>query len=85
VEYFRSGEQRDVYAFALLAHVDKATVDPLDLGQWRFHVLATSVLDARTRSQHSVTLESLEQLAGPPVEYSRLGQAVEDAARRAAR
>jgi hypothetical protein len=26
----------DVYVFALLAHTDKATVDPLSLDQWRF-------------------------------------------------
>ena len=26
--------QADVYVFAVLAHKDKATVDPLDLSQW---------------------------------------------------
>jgi len=71
--------QADVYVFALFAHVDKATVDPLDLGQWRFYVLPTSVLDARKRSQHSITLRSLEGLAGPAVEYSCLRDAVERA------
>ncbi|MDO8479647.1 MAG: hypothetical protein Q7W02_26315 [Candidatus Rokubacteria bacterium] len=77
--------QADVYVFALLAHVDKATIDPLDLGQWRFYVLPTSVLDGRSRSQHSITLKSLERLAGLPVEYSRVSDAVERAAGRAAR
>lgn len=77
--------QADVYVFALLAHIDKATIDPLDLGQWRFYVLPTSVLDARIRSQHSITLKSLEGLAGPPAEYSRLREAVEHAARKPAR
>lgn len=77
--------QADVYVFALLAHVDKATIDALDLGQWRFYALATSVLDARTRSQHSITLKSLEELTGPPVEYARLREMVENAARTAAR
>jgi hypothetical protein len=72
--------QADVYVFALLAHVDKPTIDPLDLGQWRFYVLPTSVLNARTRSQHSITLKSVEGLAGPPVEYSLLREAVEKAA-----
>lgn len=52
----------DVYVFALLAHMDKATLDPTDVDQWRFYVLPTSVLDARTRSQHSITLRSLEGL-----------------------
>lgn len=39
--------QADVYVFALLSHVDKPTIDPLDLGQWRFYVLSTSVLAHR--------------------------------------
>lgn len=71
--------QADVYVFALLAHIDKATVDPLDLGQWRFYALPTSVLDARAGSQHSITLKSLEALAGPPVEYASLKETVEHA------
>jgi hypothetical protein len=74
--------QADVYVFALLAHIDKATIDPLDLGQWRFYVLPTSLLDARSRSQHSITLKSLEGLAGPPVEYAGVNEAVERAAGR---
>jgi hypothetical protein len=50
-----------VYVFALLAHTDKATVNPLNLDQWRFYVLPTAVLDAR--SQDSITLKTLEELA----------------------
>jgi hypothetical protein len=71
--------QADVYVFALLAHLDKATLDPLDLGQWRFYVVPTLLLDARSRSQHSITLKSLEGLAGPPVEYAGVKEAVERA------
>lgn len=70
----------DVYVFALLSHADRATIDPLDLSQWRFFVLPTAALDARERSQHSITLKSLEVLAGPPVPYSQLGDAVRGAA-----
>jgi len=71
--------QADVYVFALLDHLDKSTVDPLDTDQWCFFVLATRVLDARTRSQHSITLTSLKALVGP-VSYSMLSVAVERAA-----
>jgi hypothetical protein len=28
--------QADVYVFALLAHEDRTTIDPLDLDQWKF-------------------------------------------------
>lgn len=55
--------QADVYVFALLAHVDKKTIDPLNAEQWRFFVVPTAVLDTRTRSQHSITLKSLRAVA----------------------
>jgi len=43
--------QAEVYVFCLLAHQDKATVDPLDLDQWEFYCLQTAVLDARLGTQ----------------------------------
>ena len=69
--------QADVYVFALLVHINKATVDPLILDQWRFYVLPTAVLDARTRSQHSITLKSLKKLCDGAVTYADLREAVE--------
>jgi hypothetical protein len=54
VQSLEAKRQADVYVFALLAHSDKAT------NQWHFYVLASAVLDARARSQHSITLKSLE-------------------------
>ena len=74
--------QADVYVFALLAHRDKATVNPIDVAQWQFYVLPTSVLDQRTRSQHSITLPTLERLAGEAMNYSQLAKAVRTAAAR---
>ena len=68
--------QARVYVFAVLAHQDKPSVDPLNVAQWRFFVLPTSVLDARTRSQDSITLRSLETLAGPGLRYDELREAV---------
>jgi hypothetical protein len=71
--------QAQVYVFALLAHTDKATLNPLDLDQWTFYVLATSVLDARTRSQHSITLRTLAGLTAA-VTFGDLAAAVHTAA-----
>ncbi len=62
--------------FALLAHKDGATLDPLNVGQWRFYVLATSKLEKYERSQHSITLKSLEGLCGNGVEFPSLHDAV---------
>lgn len=73
--------QADVYVFALLAHQDQASIDPLDLSQWAFFVVPTAQLDNRTRSQHSITLNSLRALAGEPVTFSELRHAVQQAAK----
>jgi hypothetical protein len=68
--------QADVYVFAVLAEKDKERIDPLDLDQWEFYVLPTAMLDARTRSQHSITLKTLCGLAGGPVGYRQLKERV---------
>ena len=72
----------DVYVFALLAHQDKATIDPLNLAQWQFWVVPTQELESRTRSQHSITLLSLRKLSGDPVDFMSLRGAVKQTADR---
>lgn len=52
----------DVYVFCLLYHDNKQTVDPLNLNHWEFYALATEELNNYTRSQHSITLKSLQGL-----------------------
>jgi len=73
----------DVYVFALLAHKDKSTINPMDLSQWCFYVVPTSVLNARERSQDSITLASLTALAphDKPVKFRELGEAIAKAAK----
>lgn len=71
--------QADVYILALLDHLDQATINPLDIGQWQFFVLPTAILDQRQRSQHSITLPSLRKLTDP-VAFSDLAGAVASAA-----
>ena len=57
--------QADVYVFALLAHKDKPTIDPMDLNQWEFYVLPTVALNTHFGSLKRVTLGSLKALASP--------------------
>lgn len=76
-----SKRQADVYVFALLWHQDKPTIDPLNVRHWQFYVLPTAVLDDRTRSQHSITLRTLNVLAGGCVAYEELRSVVIQAAR----
>lgn len=54
-------------------------MDPLDLDQWVFYVMPTAVLDGRTRSQHSITLKTLEGLIAA-LGFGELRQAVNLAA-----
>lgn len=77
--------QADIYIFALLHHTDKPTIDPLNVRQWRFYVLPTFELNARTRSQHSITLKSLEKLCGEGVTFWQLAGTAEAAIARSMR
>jgi hypothetical protein len=74
--------QAQVYVFALLSHTNKATLNPLDLDQCEFYVLRTEVLDARKRSQHSITLRTLQGLANK-LRFDELPMAVKQAGSKA--
>jgi hypothetical protein len=60
-----------VNVFCLLHHEDKRTVQPINLDQWEFYVLATEQLNKYARSQHSITLNSLKRLTDS-VNYENL-------------
>jgi hypothetical protein len=77
-----AARQADVYVFALLAHADKASIEPLNVDQWRFFVVPTAVLNACSRSQHSITLASLRRLA-PELTLAKVAPAVNALRRRA--
>lgn len=68
--------QAKVYVFAVLAHQNKMTLNPLDVSQWEFYVVPTVWLDQRVRSQHSITLSSLRKLVGGPIDFTQLKDAV---------
>jgi hypothetical protein len=68
--------QAEVYVFALLTLQEKESVDPLKLEQWEFYVLPVSVLQNRKRSQHSITLKSLQSLCPLPVRFVELAEAI---------
>ena len=76
--------QAQVYVFCLLHHQDKATVDPLDLSQWKFFVLSTETLNERLPAQKSLSLASLLRLKPEECEFSNLRRAIESAATSAA-
>ena len=69
--------QAAIYVFALHAHRDRLTVDPLDVDQWEFYVLGSRVLDARVPSQKSIGLPALLKLGARPCGFEDLAAAVE--------
>lgn len=66
----------DVYVFCVLHHQDKRTLDPLDLDQWDFYVLATSVLDEACPVQRTISLASLQRLKPTRTSFTGLRQIV---------
>ncbi len=55
----------DIYVFCHLKHKDEKTIDPLKMEQWDFYVLPTYQLDNYTRSQSSITINSLKKMTKP--------------------
>ncbi|MEN6519304.1 MAG: hypothetical protein ABFC38_14215 [Methanospirillum sp.] len=49
----------DCYIFCLLTEKDRALVDPLDLSQWKFYVVATAEIDRTFGSQKTVALSRI--------------------------
>ena len=79
-----SGEQKrwsNVYVFCLHHHQDKLTLEPLDLSQWTFFVLATARLDAERGEQKSIGLGGLQELGAEQVSFEGIAEAVREAAR----
>ncbi len=57
-----SKRQADLYVFALLDHRDKATVDPMNVDQWKFYVVSTASLNKLHPTQMTLGLKALEAL-----------------------
>ena len=68
--------QADIYVFCLLAHKEKATVDPLDVAQWRFLVVPTERLNRDLRDQKTVGLARLREMGVREMDYSDLANAI---------
>lgn len=62
----------DVYVFCLLHHKNMETVDPMNLEQWTFYVLPTSVLDKKVPLQKKIGLNPLKELGAIQCSFSEL-------------
>ena len=66
----------DAYVFALHAHAERVTADPLDVMQWEFYVVDTPTIEARCQAQKSIGLGSLKRLCPNAAPYSQLAATV---------
>jgi hypothetical protein len=69
--------QADIYVFCLLHHQEKSTLDPLDLDQWTFYLLPTSVLNIKKPNQKEIGFSALLKLNPVQVSYGEIGLAIE--------
>ncbi|MFJ6214315.1 hypothetical protein ACIQGZ_13405 [Streptomyces sp. NPDC092296] len=70
----------DVYVFALHSALTHADYDPLDIGQWGFHVAPRALVQAT--GQASLGLASVRRLCGGPITYQQLADRITACARR---
>jgi hypothetical protein len=64
----------DYYIFCLLHHKDQKTINPLDLDQWTFYILATKTLDNKLPNQKTITLSSLLKLNPVQCKYGQINK-----------
>jgi len=69
----------DVYVFCLHAHTDLATLDPLDVSQWRFFVVPTILIGEHLSAQKGLGLSTFKRLAIADTDFQHLSSAVRNA------
>jgi hypothetical protein len=62
----------DVYVFCLHAHQERATLNPLDVRQWQFFVVPTTLLDRHLGAQKTVGLRTLQRIGVTEVAYGAI-------------
>ncbi|MCY3681244.1 MAG: hypothetical protein OXH16_07595 [Gemmatimonadetes bacterium] len=70
---FRSAQ---VYVFCLLTTKDRRTINPLDLSQWEFYILSTSVINSQLNNQREVSLSRLKELNPEVVDYDQINATI---------
>lgn len=68
--------QSDVYVFAVLANKNPKTIDPLDLSQWEFYVMATGKIDKTKSSQRTISMGVLEKMGARRSDYRGIERSI---------
>ncbi len=70
--------QANLYIFCLYTHKDKLTANPLNLDQWVFYLLPTSVLNQHLSRQKTISLSRLLSFSPVKSDYSQLRIKIEE-------
>ncbi|CAN5853514.1 hypothetical protein BH20ACI4_BH20ACI4_15890 [soil metagenome] len=70
--------QADIYVFCLLHFTDKLNLNPLDLDQWEFFILRSTVLNEKHLTQSKLSLSGLLKLAPLKTDYKGIEKAIKD-------
>lgn len=68
--------QSDIYIFCLLKHLDKETLNPMNLDQWQFYLLPSKTLDEKIPKQKSISLAKLLKFEPCVAKYEDLAECV---------
>ena len=66
----------DIYVFCLLKEQDRRVVDPLNLDQWEFYVLATEQINREKGKQKSIGLNGLLRMQPIVTDFEGIKEAV---------
>ncbi len=69
--------QADIYVFCHLTPTNKTDLDPLQLEQWDFYILPTSVLNEKYPTQKTISLSSLLNLNPCRATFEEIAACVE--------
>lgn len=69
----------DVYVFCLHHHKVQSNVNPLDMSQWTFFVLPTSVLNREVGEQKRIGINRLQQIGANAVRFTEISDAIQKA------
>ncbi|MDR3230229.1 MAG: hypothetical protein LBT65_02220 [Synergistaceae bacterium] len=68
--------QSDIYVFCVENHQNQSTLNPLDLDQWDFYPLLTSVLDKAVADQKTISIQGVQKLGATRHAFSALREAI---------
>ncbi len=67
--------QSDVYVFCLLSQQVKADINPLDLNQWKFYVVPTTVLNRELGDRQSISLSKVKEFSDE-ITHSQISEVI---------